>query len=192
MIKVVTARTMKEHESAIHVDPKNILLRILVLETKRCKDSCFALDLLLDVTHIPQLIIAEYCSYHHLLATLLGVTTVSPPKSKMKDTSTRSGGAVSTRAISSDRKRRDEREANRIHCRETRERKRERERLLREVMIYVTTPSSPPSSSSVNSADFLRPHTGWKRRCHVHRVDDDKIRSLLGSTSSRDGLYDFR
>lgn len=45
----------------------------------------------------------------------------------------RAAQGTGTRAGSSDRKRRDEREANRIHCRETRERKRQKEKLLREV-----------------------------------------------------------
>lgn len=49
------------------------------------------------------------------------------------------GGAAEEQAIqttpasASDCRRRDEREANRIHCRETRERKRQNEKLLREV-----------------------------------------------------------
>lgn len=43
-----------------------------------------------------------------------------------------------TRVVASDRKRRDEREANRIHCRETRERKRQKEKLLREVKRLMT------------------------------------------------------
>lgn len=56
----------------------------------------------------------------------------------MKDRS----ASVSTRAVSSDRKRRDDREANRIHCKETRERKREKERLLREVRILYLSVSA--------------------------------------------------